>query len=89
MGAWMEAAQEGGKDAYRRLLRAATPYVRAIAARMLFDRQDIEDAVQDVSIAVHEGRASYDPRRPFRPSLAGIARHRVIDRMRARAPHGA
>ena len=32
---------------------------------------------------MHEARASYDPARPFRPWLAGIARHRLIDRARA------
>lgn len=81
---WMAAAQRGDRDAYRRLLEAITPYVRAIAIRALHDRSDIDDAVQDVLIAVHEARRSYDPSRPFKPWLAGIARYRIIDRMRAR-----
>lgn len=81
----MAAAQDGDRDAYRRLLEAITPYVRAIAARALWDRSDIDDAVQDVLIAVHEARRSYDPSRPFKPWLAGIARHRIIDRMRAKS----
>lgn len=80
---WMAAAQAGDRDAYRRLLRAITPYVRAIAARLLTHPSDIEDAVQNVLIAVHEARRSYDPARPFRPWLAGIARHRIIDQRRA------
>jgi len=81
---WMAAAQDGDRDAYRRLLEAITPYVRAIAARVLWDRSDIDDAVQDVLIAVHEARRTYDRSRPFKPWLAGVARHRIIDRMRAR-----
>lgn len=79
----MAAAQAGDREAYRRLLLAIVPYVRAIATRVLADPRDAEDAVQDVLIAVHEARASYDPDRPFRPWLAGIARYRIIDRMRA------
>ncbi len=82
-GAWMEAAQDGDGVAYRTLLLAITPYLRAIAARLLTDPSQVEDAVQDILIAVHEARRSYDPARPFRPWLAGIARHRIIDRMRA------
>ena len=81
--AWMAAAQDGDRLAYRRLLEAITPYVRAIASRLATNPMEIEDAVQDVLIAVHEARASYDPSRPFRPWLAGIARHRLIDRARA------
>ncbi len=81
-GLWMAAAQEGDRAAYRRLLLAITPYVRAIAARLLTHPSEIEDAVQNVLIAVHEARRSYDPSRPFRPWLAGIARHRVIDQRR-------
>lgn len=82
-GAWMAAAQAGDRAAYRRLLQAIVPYIRATASRLLADPRDAEDAVQDVLIAVHEARASYDPARPFRPWLAGIARHRIIDRLRA------
>ena len=79
----MAAAQDGDRAAYRCLLLAITPYVRAVASRVLTDPNQIEDAVQDVLIALHEARASYDPARPFRPWLAGIARHRIIDRRRA------
>lgn len=81
-GAWMAAAQDGDRDAYRRLLRAVLPYVRALASRAFRERADVEDATQDILMALHEVRASYDPSRPFKPWLAGIARHRIIDRLR-------
>lgn len=80
----MAAAQTGDRDTYGRLLEAITPYIRAMASRALRDRSDVDDTVQDVLIAVHEARRSYDPSRPFKPWLAGIARHRIIDRMRTR-----
>ena len=86
----MAAAQNGDRHAYQRLLRGITPYIRAIASRLLANPSEVDDAIQDVLIAVHEARASYDPTRAFRPWLAGIARHRIIDRtraMRRRAVH--
>lgn len=83
-GAWMAAAQDGDQEAYRRLLRAILPLVRAFAARALREPAEVEDVTQDILLAMHEARASYDPARPFRPWLAGIARHRVIDRLRVR-----
>src|SRR5258708_25387956 len=43
---------------------------------------DVEDAVQDVLLTVHSVRHTYDPARPFKPWLAAVANHRVIDRLR-------
>ena len=83
--ALMAAAQAGDRDAYRRLLVAVVPYVRAIASRALRDAADVEDVVQDVLLTLHAMRPMYDPARPFRPWLAGIARHRLADRLRRNA----
>jgi RNA polymerase sigma-70 factor (ECF subfamily) len=80
----MRQAQDGDRDAYRRLLVAVTPYVRAVAARVLRDPQEAEDAVQDVLLTLHAVRQTYDPARPFRPWLGGLMRHRLVDRQRGR-----
>ena len=80
----MARAQAGDRDAYRALLIAITPFVRAMASRALRERADAEDAVQDVLVTVHRIRHTYDPARPFRPWLAGITRHRLLDRLRAK-----
>jgi RNA polymerase sigma-70 factor (ECF subfamily) len=42
-----------------------------------------EDAVQNVLLAIHEKRHTYDPGRPFGPWLAAIARYKWIDRLRS------
>lgn len=78
----MARAQAGDHDAYRRLLRAITPYIRAIARKSLREPADTEDAVQDVLTTLHTVRHTFDPHRPFRPWLAGIARYRLLDRLR-------
>jgi RNA polymerase sigma-70 factor (ECF subfamily) len=80
----MAQAQDGDRDSYRRLLLAITPYVRAMASRAMQDRAEIEDAVQDILLTLHEARRTYDPSRPFKPWLAAIARYRIIDRQRSR-----
>lgn len=78
----MAAAQAGDADAYRRLLESVTPYLRALASRRHRDHGDIEDAVQDILLTVHQIRASYDPARPFGPWLVAIANRRLVDRLR-------
>ncbi len=81
--ALMVLAQGGDGAAYRKLLIGITPYLRAIASRAHRNPSDAEDTVQDVLLTFHAVRHTYDASRPFKPWLAGIARHRVIDRLRA------
>ena len=79
----MARAQDGDADAYHRLLISITPYLRTIANRVHANASDAEDTVQDILLTLHEVRQIYDRSRPFKPWLAGIARHRVADRLRA------
>ncbi len=79
----MAAVQAGDAVAYRRLLDGIVPGLRGMARRSL-PAADVEDVVQDILLTVHAVRQSYDPARPFRPWLHGIARHRIIDRQRKR-----
>lgn len=80
--ALMRRAQDGDQKAYRRLLIAITPYLRAVVSRISRDPNGIEDTVQDILMTLHAVRHTYDPDRPFKPWLAGIARYRLLDRMR-------
>ncbi|ABE46672.1 RNA polymerase, sigma subunit, ECF family [Polaromonas sp. JS666] len=78
----MASAQAGDRDAYRRLLEAVTPYLRALAARHIGNRSDVEDTVQDILLTIHTVRHTYDPARPFGPWLVTIANRRIIDVLR-------
>lgn len=78
----MARAQDGDVDAYLRLLKEVTPYLRARARRFHRDPNDVEDTVQDVLLTIHSVRHTYDPTRPFGPWLVGIANRRAFDRLR-------
>src|ERR1700679_3711876 len=78
----MAAAQVGDVNAYRTLLAELALWLRRYYARRLPPAMT-EDAVQDVLLAIHEKRHTYDPARPFGPWLAAIARYKWIDRLRA------
>ncbi|MFJ4292978.1 sigma-70 family RNA polymerase sigma factor [Cupriavidus sp. NPDC089707] len=84
----MMRAQGGDREAYRYLLEAITPYVRALAARQVRNRGDLEDTVQDVLLTVHAVRHTYDPARPFGPWLVAIANRRIVDGLRQRGRIG-
>jgi len=82
--ALMLRAQDGDKIAYRSLLLAITPYVRAIARRYLGAGEDVEDALQEVLMVLHGIRHTFERGRPFKPWLGTIASRRCIDLLRRR-----
>lgn len=79
---WMLAAQNGDADAYRRLLREVTPLLRNFLMKRLFNKENIEDIVQEILLALHTVRHTYRPEQPFENWLFGIARHKAIDAVR-------
>lgn len=85
----MAHAQAGDRDAYRRLLEAITPYLRALAAPHFGNRSDVEDTVQDILLTIHTVRQTYDPALPFGPWLFTIANRRIVDGLRRQGRLGA
>src|SRR6516165_9828912 len=78
----MARAQDGDREAYRKLLEGVTPYLRSLAFRCFKQPTDLEDVVQDILLTIHMLRHAYDPGRPFGPWLVAIANRRIIDRLR-------
>jgi RNA polymerase sigma-70 factor (ECF subfamily) len=84
----MTGCLDGDSRAELMLLRTLRPIVASFFARRLTgDPASIEDLVQEVLIAVHERRASYDRNRPFTPWLFAIARHKLVDHFRQYRRH--
>jgi RNA polymerase sigma-70 factor (ECF subfamily) len=82
---WMAHAQAGDLADYERLLRELAAVIETYIV-VRFGRIDVlEDCVQECLVAIHSARHTWDPRRPFRPWLFTIVRHRTIDQLRARA----
>jgi RNA polymerase sigma-70 factor (ECF subfamily) len=83
-GVLLASASDIGSTGYTRLLADIRAWLmRFFAARL--PAAQIEDAVQETLIAVHERRHSYDVGRPFMPWLIGIAAHKRADHLRVSA----
>lgn len=82
----MRAALRGDEKAYRDLLKALAPYVRMLVRRFLSrngqNLSDIEDVVQDILLAIHLRKHTWDEAEPLLPWVAAIARYKAIDLMR-------
>ena len=81
-GELMAAAQLGHAGAYTRLLTEVDGWLRRYYARRL-PASMVEDAAQDTLLTLHARRHTYETSRPFKAWLAGIARYKWIDRLRA------
>jgi RNA polymerase sigma-70 factor (ECF subfamily) len=77
----MRAMQQGDKAAANVLLSETGLWLERYFRRRVPPHQ-IDDLVQDVLIALHAKRATWDPSRPFLPWLAAIARYRWVDHLR-------
>ena len=82
----MRSANSGDSAAYHRLLNVITPVLRATAQRGLAragqPTDQCEDIVQEILLAVHLKRHTWDPTAPFGPWLFAIARNKLIDSLR-------
>lgn len=80
----MRAAHKGDYSAYREFLVIIRPLIKGMVHRRrpFLVAHEIEDLVQEVLVALHNARTSYDPDRPFLPWLVAITRNRLADHAR-------
>ena len=83
MKALMIRSLAGEQSAYRELLSTLGPFVRGFFRRRLgAGSADVEDLVQDVLLAIHLKRHTYDTAQPFTPWVWGVARYKLLDHFR-------
>lgn len=79
---YMAAAHRGDMSLYEQLLgelgTVIERYIRSRFGSLSFT----EDCVQECLLAIHSGRHTYDPKRPFRPWLFSIVRNKTVDLLR-------
>ncbi|EIM93237.1 RNA polymerase sigma factor, sigma-70 family [Burkholderia sp. YR290] len=77
---------DGDADAYRSFLQALTRHLRGFLRRRIPNyRDDVEDLVQEILLAVHNARHTYRPDEPLTAWLHAIARYKLMDFFRSRA----
>jgi RNA polymerase sigma-70 factor (ECF subfamily) len=86
----MRAANRGDADAYGCVLAELVPALRAMASRGFSSRGigsgDVEDVVQDVLLAIHLKRRTWNEGHPLLPWIGAITRNKLIDNLRKRDP---
>ena len=85
-GRLLEEANSGDARAYERFLRIVAPVLRGIVRTRGtgLGETGCEDVVQEVLLAIHLKRHTWQVGTPVRPWLYAIARYKVADAFRAR-----
>jgi RNA polymerase sigma-70 factor (ECF subfamily) len=84
IGGLVVAAQAGDKVALEQLLRTQYDRILALAAKLLGDRRDAEDAAQEALIAVVRGLRRFDGRSAFPTWVYRITTNVCLDELRRR-----
>ena len=84
VGRLVVAAQAGDKVALEQLLRTQYDRIFALAAKLLGDRRDAEDAAQEALIAVVRGLHRFDGRSAFPTWVYRITTNVCLDELRRR-----
>lgn len=80
---------DGDQAALQQVYQQTSAKLFGICLRILGDRSEAEDALQDIYVAVWRKAGSFDPARGVSPItwLATLARNRAIDRLRSSKAH--
>ncbi|TBC86550.1 sigma-70 family RNA polymerase sigma factor [Rhizobium leguminosarum] len=85
---WMRSAIAGDSRAYHKVLTAITPHLRVVAQRRCDQFgapiSEAEDVVQEVLLAIHLKRGTWDTTRPLGPWLSSLVRNKLVDSLRRR-----
>ncbi|WP_397419953.1 sigma-70 family RNA polymerase sigma factor [Phenylobacterium sp.] len=87
LGSLMTRIAAGERDALKQLYDATSAKLFGVCLRILSDREECEDVLQDVYVTIWRRADRYDgARASVMTWLSTIARNRAIDRLRARGP---
>jgi len=80
---------EGDRAALRRVYDQTSAKLLGVCLRILKDRNEAEDVLQEVYVTVWRRAGTFDPARGVSPItwLVALARNRAIDRIRASKAH--
>src|ERR1700741_266695 len=86
LGTLFVAGLAGNASEYRLFLSELTRHLRGYLRKRIPQlHDDVEDLVQEILLAVHNGRHTYRPDQPLTAWVHAIARYKLADFFRARS----
>ena len=89
LSALLSQVADGDRAAFQIFYERTSAKLFGVILRILVERQESEDVLQDVYVSIWRKAATFDPAKASPVTWAAtIARNRAIDRLRARPPRG-
>lgn len=79
---WVETAQDGDMEAFRRLYEKFLPYVRRHVGRLMGPGAEVDDVVQEIFVEVYDSLSDFEFRSKFKTWLYRVTRNVAISQMR-------
>lgn len=83
----VQAVLKGDKAAFAEIVNLYQEKLYSISFRMLYNKQEAEDVVQDTFLRVYKNLTKYDHHMKFSTWIYRIATNLCIDRLRKRKPN--
>lgn len=78
----MVKAQSADQLAYQQLLEGLSMFLANYLKTKIFVPTAIEDVSQEILLAIHKSRHTYDPKRPFMKWFLTLTHYKIIDYIR-------
>ena len=78
----MQKTCQGDQEAYEQLLLDLNGFLDKFLYRFANNSADRMDLIQNILLSLHLSRASYDPKKEFRPWFFTLVHHRIVDHIR-------
>ncbi len=82
LGELMSEAQEGNSTSYETLLAEVYMFLESYLNSKVYNKSQIDDVIQEVILAIHNSRHTYDCSKSFMSWLLAIAHYKVSDHLR-------
>lgn len=82
LGELMKEAQEGNSTSYETLLAEVYMFLESYLNSKVYNKSQIDDVIQEVILAIHNSRHTFDCSKSFMSWLLAIAHYKVSDHLR-------
>lgn len=75
-------SQKGDRLAYTQLLQGLSSFLKNYLRKRIFDKNDIDEVIQEILMAVHKSIHTYNAEKAFMSWFLAIVEYKVIDYIR-------
>lgn len=80
----MLKTQQGDSVSYRELMLSLSGFLKNYLRRRIFEKNDIEEVIQEILLALHKSKHTYDSEKPFMGWFMSVVEYKITDYIRSK-----